>query len=395
MEDSCVTPDFPNGTYAYFTTIDTTASSDGLFKGFKRPIFPYLIGESFNSKPNEFNYDNNSNETNYDVRQHGWRRNTYPYSLNKNNSGYDYLQKPYDFVDSDSTIKTIEKGYITSVGIETGGSNYRVNDRVIFEKESGTEFFSASRVSKVRGKNITLVSAAKTSISNIEFYPIGNDSFIGIASASHNLKDNDIINLSGISTTSARLAGDYQVGVTTNTLTVSKFIGTVNATGIVTFIDVSTRSFEYPQIQENDILTIGTETVKVLNIDKRSSRLRVLRSQNGVVGVSHTITTAIKEDPRRFTINVGYKTTYSGRRNREYYFNPAESLGISSSTATGAGSTIVFANPGSGSTSKFILAQHLYLPNHGLITGDEVSYQLNGGSPIGVQTEHCWCWYYN
>ena len=87
-----------------------------------------------------------------------------------------------------------------------------------------------------------------------------------------------------------------------------------------------------------------------------------MRSQNGVVGVSHTITTAIKEDPRRFTINVGYKTTYSGRRNREYYFNPAESLGISSSTATGAGSTIVFANPGSGSTSKFILAQHLYLP---------------------------------
>ena len=57
------------------------------------------------------------------------------------------------------------------------------------------------------------MSAAKTSISNIEFYPIGNDSFIGIASASHNLKDNDIINLSGISTTSARLAGDYQVGL--------------------------------------------------------------------------------------------------------------------------------------------------------------------------------------
>ena len=60
----------------------------------------------------------------------------------------------YDFVDSDSTIKTTEKGYVTSVGIETGGSNYRVNDRVIFEKESGTEFFSASRVSKVRGKNM-------------------------------------------------------------------------------------------------------------------------------------------------------------------------------------------------------------------------------------------------
>jgi len=383
----CVTPDFPKGTYAYFATIDSTASSDGIYKGFKRPIFPYLIGESFNSKPNDFNFDINSNERNYDVENHNWRRNTYPYSINKKNSGYDYIQKPYDFVNSDSTIKTAEKGYIDSIGITTGGSDYQVNDRIVFDKEKDTDFFSASRVSKVAGRDVTTVSAAQTSISNIEFYPIGNDSFIGVCSAPHNLKDADIVNLSGISTTSAKLTGNYQVGITTNTLTVSKFIGTVNATGIVTFIEVSTRNFEYPQIQENDILTIGTETVKVLNIDKRSSRLRVLRSQNGVVGVSHTITTAIKEDPRRFTINVGYKTTYVGRRNREYYFNPAESLGISSSTLTGAGSTIVFANPGSGATSKFVLAQHIYLPNHGLITGDEVSYHLNGGAPIGVQTE--------
>ena len=383
----CVTPDFPNGTYAYFATIDSTASADGIYKGFKKPIFPYLIGESFNSKPNSFNFDINSNEDNYDVTKHNWRRNTFPYAMNKNNSGYDYLQKPFEFVNSDSIIKATEKGYIDSVGIITGGSNYQVNDRIIFAKDGSTDFFAASRVSKVKGKEVTNVSAAKTSISNIEFYPIGNDSFIGIASATHNLKNNDIVNISGISTTSALLAGTYQVGINTNTLKVSQFIGTAVATGIVTYINVSTRNFEYPQIQENDILTIGTETVKVLNIDKASSRLRVLRSQNGVVGVSHTITTPIKEDPRRFTVNVGYKTTYSGRRNREYYFNPVESLGISSSTATGAGSTVTFSNPGSGATSKFILAQHLYLPNHGLITGDEVSYQLNGGSPIGVQTE--------
>ena len=383
----CVTPDFPNGTYAYFATFDTTASSDGVFKGFKRPAFPYLIGESFNSKPNEFNFNINSNERNYDVSQHDWRRNTYPYSMNKKNSGYDYLQKPFDFVNSDSNIKTTEKGYVDSIGITTGGINYQVNDRVVFSKEEGTEFFAAARVSKIQGRSVTSVSAAKTSISNIEFYPSSNGSFIGVASAIHNLKDGDVVDLSGISTTSAMLTGSYQVGISTNTLTVSKFIGTVNATGVVTFIDVSTRNFDYPQIQENDILTIGTETLKVLNIDRDSSRLRVLRSQNGVVGVSHTITTSIEENPRRFTINVGYKTTYSGRRNREYYFNPAESLGISSSTSTGAGSTVVFANPGSGATSKFILAQHLYLPNHGLITGDEVSYQLNGGSPIGVQTE--------
>ena len=383
----CVTPDYPNGVYAYFATVDGTASSDGVFKGFKRPVFPYLIGDSFRSTPNKFNSDNNSNQITYDITKHNWRRNTSPYSINKKNSGYDYLQKPYDYVKSDSIIKNIEKGYIDAIGIQTGGSDYKVNDRIVFTKEIDTDFFSAARISKIKGREVTNISAATTSFSNIEFYPIGNSSFIGIASVSHKLKDTDIINLAGISTTTSKLAGRYQVGVSTNKLTVSKFIGTVNATGVVTFIDVSTKSFDYPQIQENDILKIGTETVKVLNIDKESSRLRVLRSQNGVVGVSHTISTKIVDDPRRFTINVGYRTTYNQRRNREYYFNPSEALGISSSTAVGAGSTAVFANPGSGVTSKFILAQHLLLPNHGLITGDEVSYQLNGGSPIGVQTE--------
>ena len=31
----CVTPEYPNGTYAYFATFDNTAASDGIFKLFK------------------------------------------------------------------------------------------------------------------------------------------------------------------------------------------------------------------------------------------------------------------------------------------------------------------------------------------------------------------------
>ena len=40
----CVTPEFPNGTYAYFTTINDTIDSSSFFQGAKRPIFPYFIG---------------------------------------------------------------------------------------------------------------------------------------------------------------------------------------------------------------------------------------------------------------------------------------------------------------------------------------------------------------
>ena len=37
----CVTPEFPNGTYAYFSTINNgLADSSGVFSGYKRPVFP-------------------------------------------------------------------------------------------------------------------------------------------------------------------------------------------------------------------------------------------------------------------------------------------------------------------------------------------------------------------
>ena len=39
----------------------------------------------------------------------------------------------------------------------------------------------------------------------------------------------------------------------------------------------------YPSIAANDILGIGTERVKVLNVDKKRSRIRILRAVDGTV----------------------------------------------------------------------------------------------------------------
>ena len=61
-----------------FTTFALTAAADGVFKNFKRPAFPYVIGEYFKAKPNAFNYDINSNQDNYDINATNWRRNISP-----------------------------------------------------------------------------------------------------------------------------------------------------------------------------------------------------------------------------------------------------------------------------------------------------------------------------
>ena len=91
----CITPDYPNGTYAYFMTIDDklTAAS-GVFEKYKEPVFPYVIGENYHSIPNEFNFQLGSNQDDYDVATNGWKRNTSPYNLIEDDLEYPYVYIP-------------------------------------------------------------------------------------------------------------------------------------------------------------------------------------------------------------------------------------------------------------------------------------------------------------
>ena len=70
-------------------------------------------------------------------------------------------------------------------------------------------------------------------------------------------------------------------------------------------------------IVPNDILGIGTEQVKVLNVDRLNSRFRVLRAVNGFSGI-HTIGTLLTEVPRRFKINAGFKQHISLEETKKF-----------------------------------------------------------------------------
>ena len=215
------------------------------------------------------------------------------------------------------------------------------------------------------------------------------DQYIISADNPHNFKKFDNIVITGLSTTSSKIGGFYSAGISSNRLAIvgvgtsSSGIGTVGATGIVTHIKV-TGNLDYPQIKENDVLIVGTEQVKVLNIDKLNSRIRVLRGINGVVGASHTVTSILLEDPRRLTISAGFNTTYAPRLNKQIYFDPSESVGLGTAVGVGIGSTIVFSNPGAGLTRVDIPTKGIYIKDHGLNTGDQLTYSPGNGSGIDV-----------
>jgi hypothetical protein len=384
----CVTPEFPNGVYAYFTSVSQNVDSDGVFKNYKRPVFPYLIGENYTSKPNDFNFNPSSNQENINLNETGWLRNVYPYNLSSKNSYYSYVIEPNDLKQQKSLVKFATKGSIDFIGIVSSGNNYQVNDKVVFDNTKTDGFGATAKVSRVLGKQINNISVATSSISNVEFYPSDQFGvFVGFSSLPHYFKNKDLVKIVGLNTTSSFLENSYEIGISTSQYILTSPVSSTSVTGLVTYFSIS-GDFDFQSIRENDIFSVGvgTEKIKVLNVDPISSRIRVLREFGSSSGVSHTTSTVLREISRKFNINVGYKTTYDYKLNKEIYFNPSETVGIGTTAGIGIGVTLIIENPGVGVTQVFVPSKTIYLPNHKLETGDQLIYNVNSGTALGVST---------
>ena len=163
----CITPDYPNGVYAYFATISENIDSDGPFENYKRPVFPYLIGNTYQSKPNDFNFKSVSNQTDYDVAAQGWFRETTSYHTNSPRSEYNYLFDSSKVSKQVVEVTATSTGSIESVEIVTGGSDYKVGDKVIFNNTGTGGKLLDVKVARVAGQELDTVSVASTSFSNV------------------------------------------------------------------------------------------------------------------------------------------------------------------------------------------------------------------------------------
>ena len=392
----CITPEYPNGTYAYFVTINPDSiESSGLFENYKLPQFPYVLGNTYYSTPNEFNFKTTSNQNDYNIELNNWCRNTISYNLREDNIDYPYIYSPNNLSQTGKIIST-NRGKVSKVEIKSSGDNYKVGDTLNFSDEDTTGFGAAGRISRLKGRTVNSISAVTSKLSNVELIPSSKRGTYTVESASpNNYQSLDIVNITGISTTSSKIEGSYSIGVSSERFslvglgTTGVAVGNTSITGVVTFFNVSS-SLIASNIVPNDILGIGTERVKVLNVDRTNSRFKVLREVDGTVGVSHTVGSILSEDPRRFTIKSGFKTKYDFKRNREIYFNPTETVGLGT-TAVGIGSVLQFSSFGLntvglgttfGSSTLGVPIKSLYIKNHRLETGDLLTYSPNGGQGI-------------
>ena len=75
-----------------------------------------------------------------------------------------------------------------------------------------------AKVSKVKGKSISNISVASSSISGVEVYPKASGLYEVVCDNPHEFSNLDIVTITGLSTNASGIEGTYTVGISSNVL---------------------------------------------------------------------------------------------------------------------------------------------------------------------------------
>lgn len=134
----CITPDFPEGTYAYFLTIN----SDQV------PQFPYVLGDKYYSLPVDSNYNSNINQN--DVPKNSKR--FYRPGMQGNGEGLI------------AQIEAVTSGAVDRVAVDRSSDNFSINSKLYFD-DQGTEGDGVEAlVSSVKGETVNYLQSREDKV---------------------------------------------------------------------------------------------------------------------------------------------------------------------------------------------------------------------------------------
>ena len=355
------TPEFPNGVYAYFVStkldISTSAQTEIV------PEFPYIIGNSFRSKPS----DNFILDQNLNLDADLLLRNTFPYRVNRKNSGNYFLPKNYGLKQK-CEIKSVDTGSLEHILVEVPGSGYSVGDSVIFDNaDTGGSGASAIVSSVFNGVDIERINTTYTQYENVVFSWENSNSIVATVLPSHNFSDQDYIQISGLSTSSIkRLSGNHKIKVDTVSSILLRDLSSANTVGVITDIYLDK---PLPNVSIGSSISIGNEKFTILNIFDDN----ILRCQRNQTGISHTSSSTVIEIPCKFKINLNVNNFVSNNKSI-VYFNPNLSIGVGTADGLDVLSTQYY---GDFAKKVSIPTRSIYLPNHPFETNDIISLTVS------------------
>ena len=350
------TPEFPNGIYAYFATLDSGLNS----------TFPYFVGNTYRSNYIEDNYTLNQN---FDFNNSTLIRNTLPYKVSDQYAGNDFIIESNEVINQKSIIESVTKGSVESLQIIDGGDQYKINDQLLIDNSDTSGGGLNAIVSKLIGKEIVnLETTVETYQNSIFTRKDGNTIQVTILPY-HNLSSGDNVVISGLTTSLSQINKLHSINVLNSN--VVSLASTLPANvGVITDIYV-TQIPEYVSI--GSTITIENETLSVLNIFNSSNVLRVKR---GTVGISHTVTTPINIIPNSFIISEPSEY-FNSKINDKVFFNPTQSVGVGESVGVSTSINFVFA---STTLTREIPTQSIYIENHPFISNQEAIFRRPNGS---------------
>ena len=357
----CKTPEYPNGTYAYFAGIST----DGTFT----PKFPYFVGKKFRSL-NQLDDKDQS----FDLNSSDLVRNTFPHQIGVDGSRNDFVIESQSFFSQESSIESVTKGSITSVDIRNKGVNYRVDDIINFDNTNTNGGGASARISEVEGKTVLSIASSITEFSDCTL--LWDRGSINVkVNPFHSFQTNDVISISGLSTFVDQIAGLRRVAISTENFNIYQGLPANSSSGIMTDIYVS----NIPKsVSIGSTIGIGTEVLSVLNIFKQRG---IIRAKRGVTGTAHATNTRGFVYPNTIKIDID-APFFDSSLNEKVFFNPTESVGVGSTA--GVENRVEYPI-GDKNYVISIPNQSIFLPKHPFKTGERVILRKNaGGSSISV-----------
>ena len=351
----CKTPEYPDGVYAYFTTIDSSLVA--------KPEYPYVVGVNFRDYVIPQNYEPNFNQTN-SIEDFGLIRNTSPYYLNSGTSTYDLLQKSEEKYKQEFNVtKTLNSG-IDAVNIYSPGVGYKVGDNIEFNNFGTGGTGASAVVSRIKGKDINTIKVGVSTHTGVKLFSIGN-SIVGFTQEPHGHLTGEILKISSVSDSiHANLEGSRKITVLQKTVNLLSDIDTLAVTGVTTNITVG----DISGFNTNDFIKIGEQEIaQIVRIIPSETKFIVNRLSN--TGI-HTIgISSIVLLPTEFRFGMD-KVVRQIPRNDLYYFDSKSFIGfgtqINNYTLPDGKNLAV---PSGG----------IYIPNHNFQTGQALKYHVGYG----------------
>jgi len=137
----CVTPDYPDGVYAYFITVD---SNDN-------PVFPYILGDNFYSLPVDSNYNSNISQDDIPLGIKSLR------TEETDSNGFSFY----------GLVKDVEVGNVSGAYVESSTNNFSPGNDVHINNAGTNGSGSVLTVKEVSGKQVSSIESVETKAARI------------------------------------------------------------------------------------------------------------------------------------------------------------------------------------------------------------------------------------